>query len=342
MRRELLAAARCYNLPIVTESSIRITLVRHGESLANRTLKWQGQGDSPLSGLGQSQARAFARRFRSREFSLIVASDLERASATARALGRPFERDASFREFDIGAWEGLTREQVAERFAGDLARLEAGEDVALGGGESYASFCARVDGALARLRARLAPGDHALVVCHGGVIGALVSGALGLRGVRDLPIARAFNTSISELSYSADGSATVEVFNDSLHLSALALFPHPVDMIESLALVCDSAPHASFGTFAAHYDFAQHAGELALSPRGELTLRALLEAMRARHPSARVALSAEAGMIKAWADEMLFRGRGLTACLGLPRTGALCHVAFTGSRPMLLDYGVAV
>jgi broad specificity phosphatase PhoE len=326
----------------VSDSRIRITLVRHGESTANRTMRWQGQGDSPLSSLGRSQAQALATRLGGRAFSLIVASDLERASATARALGQPFERNASFREFDIGAWEGLTREQVAERFGDELNRLDAGEDVALGGGESYASFCARVDGALARLRARLSAGDHALVVCHGGVIGALISGALGLRGTRELPIARAFNTSISQLSFDADGHATVQVFNDSLHLAALDLFPHPVETAQSLALVCQAAPHASFGVFAAHYDFDRHAHELALLPPAGLSFRALLERMRTRHPSARVALSAAAANIHAWAGETLFREPELHSRIAVPQSGTLCHVALVGARPMLVDYGVAV
>ncbi len=325
----------------MSAEKIRITLVRHGESVANRTQRWQGQGDSALSTLGRSQAQALARRFAAREFDLIVASDLERASATARALGRAFERDASFREFDIGAWEGLTRDEVVAQFGDELMRLEAGEDVALGGGESYSSFCARVDGALLRLRARLAPGEHALVVCHGGVIGALVSGALGLRGVRDLPIARAINTSVSELSFAADDRATLHVFNDSLHLAALELFPHPVDMVHALALVCDSAPHADYGRFAAHYDLSVHTAELALGQPAELTLLALRERVRERHPECRVALTAPASHIHAWAAETLWRERDLLARIGAPLPGSLCHVSVASQWPMLLDYGVS-
>jgi glucosyl-3-phosphoglycerate phosphatase len=318
----------------VTEDAILITLVRHGESVANRSQRWQGQGNSELSALGRAQAEALADRLRTRDYSLIVASDLERASATARALGRPFERDASFREFDIGAWEGLTRDEVVARFGDELARLEAGEDVALGGGESYVSFCARVDAALARLRARLVPGDHALVVCHGGVIGALVSGALGLRGVRDLPIARAFNTSVTQLSYDGSERPTLRIFNDSLHLAPLALFPHPVEMARSLALVCNGAPHAAFGSFAAHYD--AHTEALL-----ELRCASLLDHMRSLHPEARVSLAATAPSIQGWIADALWREAQGQQSLHPPSDGALCHVAAFQGRPMLVDYGVA-
>lgn len=328
---------------IVSEGSIRITLVRHGESVANRTQRWQGQGDSELSELGRSQAQALATRIGARPFDLVVASDLMRASDTARALERPFERARSFREFDIGSWEGLTREQVVERFGDELARLDAGEDVALGGGESYASFCQRIDAAFARLRARLIPGQHALVVCHGGVIGALVSGVLGLRGTRELPIGRALNTSITELRYDPDGSATVQVFNDSLHLAKLSLFPHPVEMASALALVCGGEPHATYGAFAAHYDFDQHGRELVPDSVAELRFPALLASVRARHPECRVSLAASAERIHEWTTGALWRdSRAARPRLSVPRSGALCHVGSLADRLVLLDYGVSV
>lgn len=327
----------------MSEGSIRITLVRHGESVANRSQRWQGQGDSELSALGRSQAQALAKRIGARPFDLVVASDLLRASDTARALARPFERDRSFREFDIGSWEGLTREQVVERFGDELARLEAGEDVALGGGESYKSFCERIDAAFARLRARLALGQHALVVCHGGVIGALVSGVLGLRGVRELPIGRAFNTSVTELSYDPDGSATVHVFNDSLHLSELALFPHPVEMASALALVCGGEPHATYGAFAAHYDYDAHGSELVSTSAAGLHFPALHASVRARHPECRVSLAASAERIHEWTTAALsHHGVAAPPRLSVPRAGALCHVGSLAERLVLLDYGVSV
>lgn len=320
-----------------SSSPVRITLVRHGESQSNSTQRWQGHGDSPLSELGVSQARVAADRLRVRRFDRIVASDLERASATASALGQPFERDAGFREFDIGAWEGLTREEVAERFPEEIARLSAGEDVAIGGGESYATFCARIDHALSGVRAALAPGQHALVVCHGGVIGALVSGALGLRGVRELPLSRPFNTSITELSYDADGRATLHVFNDSLHLSALALFPHPVEMARAVGLVCDVAPVPAFGAFAAHYDCEVELAAVADAP----SLRALIERYGEQHPEQRIAFTARAARIHEWAAGLLFREAEPIGGLGLPTGGSLAHVGVRNGQLALIDYGVS-
>ena len=42
--------------------AVRLVLVRHAESEANIGGRWQGQGDSPLSERGKSQARALAER----------------------------------------------------------------------------------------------------------------------------------------------------------------------------------------------------------------------------------------------------------------------------------------
>lgn len=325
------------------DSSIRITLVRHGESLANRGQRWQGQGNSALSELGQAQARALARRFAQRSFDRIVASDLERADATARALERAFDRKASFREFDIGAWEGLTREQVQAQYPEQLAQLNAGDDIAIGGGESYSSFCLRVDAALDELRRSLDPGDHALVVCHGGVIGAVVSGALGLRGVRSLPIARVLNTAITELSWDASGHVTVNVFNDSLHLAELSLFPHPTEMSGALALVCGGAPDPAFGSFDAHYDFELGLSELLAGAAGAgATFAAVHAGVRARHPEHRVALSASAARILGWAGETVWNERVPVGRLREPRPGALCHVSACEGRVALVDYGVSI
>jgi glucosyl-3-phosphoglycerate phosphatase len=328
----------------VFDRSKHITLVRHGESLANRGLRWQGQGDSALSELGEAQARAVAMRLTARQYDRVVASDLERASATARAIGRPHERDRQWREFDIGDWEGLTRDQVATRYPNELARLEAGEDVAIGGGESYGTFCQRVDQALARLLDALEPGQHALVVCHGGVIGALVSGALGLRGVRNLPIARVFNTSVTELSYDPDGRATLHVFNDSLHLSSLSLFPHPTEMNQAVALVCEGVPDPRFGSFGAHYDFEQALASSSSSSLGDASSRFLgvVERLCALHPEQRVALSASAGRIHGWAGEAVWSELSPTGRLREPSPGALCHVVARDGLIALVDYGVSI
>ena len=92
-----------------------VLIARHGQSEWNALGRWQGQADPPLSTLGRLQAAHAATRLS--DIDVIVASDLERASDTARiiadALGvDEVVIDADFRERHAGEWQGLTKDDI--------------------------------------------------------------------------------------------------------------------------------------------------------------------------------------------------------------------------------------
>ncbi len=62
-----------------------IIFLRHGESVGNAELRWQGQADFALTDKGREQAQALADRWRSEgmQFDHILASPLKRAKETA-------------------------------------------------------------------------------------------------------------------------------------------------------------------------------------------------------------------------------------------------------------------
>jgi len=125
--------------------SIEITFVRHGETDANAASIWQGQGDAALSEVGREQAVALKGRLEAKEFDAVLSSDLRRTMQTSELAGLEPMSDSSWREMDIGAWEGLSRTEVQERFPDEIARLRSGDrDVAMGGGESWVEFGHRV------------------------------------------------------------------------------------------------------------------------------------------------------------------------------------------------------
>jgi broad specificity phosphatase PhoE len=67
--------------------SIYVTLVRHGETEHNKTLRVQGAKDIGLNASGKRQARLVARRLSSRSrFDVILCSNLSRAECTAREI----------------------------------------------------------------------------------------------------------------------------------------------------------------------------------------------------------------------------------------------------------------
>jgi probable phosphoglycerate mutase len=210
---------------------VELVLVRHAESTSNVSGRWQGQGDAPLSPHGETQVQALAGRLRARRESgwavdVVLASDLQRATRTGRAAFPEAALDPAWREADVGAWEGLTRPEIAARFPEQLEALAVGRrDVALGGGESLERFWARTDAAVEALRARVGEHGRALVFTHGGVISGLVARALGRRGERAAQgLARLANTAITTLHFdAAHPEGRLLGLNDVVHLGRAAI-----------------------------------------------------------------------------------------------------------------------
>jgi broad specificity phosphatase PhoE len=150
-----------------------LLLARHGETDWNRELRIQGSSDIELNELGREQARTLAVELADVELDAIYASDLSRARDTAEAVaatkGLPVRLDARLRERAFGSWEGLTREDVAERHAGERHDGESDDEVR-----------ERVLAAIDAIAAAH-PGQHVLVVSHGGALNTLWHHALGER-----------------------------------------------------------------------------------------------------------------------------------------------------------------
>lgn len=201
--------------------SIEITFVRHGETDANAASIWQGQGDAALSEVGREQAVSLQGRLEAKQFDAVLSSDLRRTMQTSELAGLEPMADSSWREMDIGDWEGLTRTEVQEQFSDEIARLRSGDrDVAMGGGESWVEFARRVDGALERLVSETPAGSRVLVMAHGGVIHAVLSQRLGFRDRRPWPISRILNAAVTEVVAGED-EFHLQVFNDARHASVV-------------------------------------------------------------------------------------------------------------------------
>ncbi len=160
-----------------------LVLLRHGESVFIAEGRFQGQSDTPLSELGERQARLAAARLAapsrppvlpipSRPPLEIVHSPLSRtartASLAAEAIGaaageapdlapRRLRPEPGLLEIGQGAWEGLTRAEIETGHAETLAawRREPARSHAPGG-ESLAEVRARVLPAIGGIVERLA------------------------------------------------------------------------------------------------------------------------------------------------------------------------------------------
>jgi len=200
-------------------SALEVCFVRHAESVSNASGVWQGQGDSPLSERGKQQAEALAVALDAERFDLAIGSDLSRAADTGRAVVGDLELDPSWREIDVGRWEGMTMEEVFERFPNEIQALKERKTFKVGGGESWPEVFARVDAALARLRDRMADGGRVIVFTHGGIIASLLAGLIGARQRWPWPLGRMRNTGRTTLRFEENRVALVG-HNDDSHLMA--------------------------------------------------------------------------------------------------------------------------
>jgi 2,3-bisphosphoglycerate-dependent phosphoglycerate mutase len=165
----------------------RFFLVRHGETEGESSIRYHGITDVPLSELGREQMRRAAVAIVARrggvKFGKVFSSPLIRASEGARIITGKLASIVTIEEFaevHFGLFEGLTADEIRERYPDHFAvwnadRLAA--DYAYPEGESRANFAARVERGLERVIAIWTPersGDDALMVAHRGVIRAIV------------------------------------------------------------------------------------------------------------------------------------------------------------------------
>jgi broad specificity phosphatase PhoE len=156
-----------------------LVLVRHGESRLIAEGRFQGQAETPLTAIGRRQAELVGARLATPHAGPalpvptgapveLVHSPLGRTTETAEAIerallaaGAPARRraDAGFLEIGQGAWQGLRRAEIVERFGPELAAWRRTPLQSWApGGESLPEIAARVRPALAAVLAPLAAG----------------------------------------------------------------------------------------------------------------------------------------------------------------------------------------
>jgi probable phosphoglycerate mutase len=200
-----------------------LVLVRHGETEWNRTGRYQGHADSPLTSRGLAQARAVAQVLEGETFDAFYSSDLGRAKHTATIiadrLGRRFLTDSRLREQHYGLMQGHDGNRAREldpEFFESLSRGDA--DYVPRGGESRRQRHERAINALSGI-AEQHPDSLVLVVTHGGIVDSLFRETLGIpfESPRRYSL---YNTAVNRFSFS-DGFWTLRLWGEVSHLSAV-------------------------------------------------------------------------------------------------------------------------
>ena len=212
-------------------------LVRHGETDWNKELRFQGQVDVPLNAIGLAQAERLQARVQQSLAAWaaqghlptrVISSDLLRAQQTAQpvaqALGCEFFLETGLREQCFGSFEGLRVPEIKLQQPEAWQRwLNFDADYAVTGAESTQVFHDRVWSALQGL-AQQFPGEHLVVVTHGGVLDMVWrhAQALSLHGPRvcDIP-----NAGWNQVLW-RDYALHIQTWADTAHLSGMP--PQPV------------------------------------------------------------------------------------------------------------------
>ncbi|OGO54618.1 MAG: hypothetical protein A2V85_03095 [Chloroflexi bacterium RBG_16_72_14] len=155
-----------------------LVLLRHGESEWIRENRFQGQAETPLSAVGRRQAALAAERLARPHASPalpvplgrpveVVHSPLARTRETAETVGAaiasepegaaiPVRPDPGIMEIGQGEWEGVTHDEIMQRWPAEIAAWRRRPHEAWApGGESIAQVQARVRPALAGILERL-------------------------------------------------------------------------------------------------------------------------------------------------------------------------------------------
>ena len=204
-------------------TTTRLYLIRHGETLANRSFRYIGRRDDALSETGVRQAAELATALASLPISAVISSPLQRARKTAQAIAEArqleVELTPELRECDFGAWEGLTRAEVLARGPEEAQLFQAWErDATLAPpeGESFTALQQRVCTYVNEL-ARMHAGQTLALVSHVGPIKVLLASAL------EAPLWASFRifldpATISVVDWQDNGHALVRLVNSHAHL----------------------------------------------------------------------------------------------------------------------------
>lgn len=163
----------------------RLYIARHGQVMGYDGFPVYGHTDVEMTEVGIMQMEHLAERLRLVRIHAIYSSDLKRALRGARIIARyhdvPLHASPELREMHFGDWEGLTLDQIRERFPDELAKRKSNlvNYEAPGEGESVGRFSERVLGRLETIF-KEQEGKDLLLVGHGAVNRVILCRALGL------------------------------------------------------------------------------------------------------------------------------------------------------------------
>jgi alpha-ribazole phosphatase len=166
------------------EERTRLFMIRHGETTVSSEFRYVGHMDVDITENGITQMNNLKERFKNEVIDALFSSDLIRAKKGAEIIASYHNIEPipckEFREIHLGIWEGLTRDEIMERYPEEYQqRLQNLAHRAIEGGESFKDLQERVMKKLTTSINEL-KGKNIVLVAHGGVNRVILFDALRL------------------------------------------------------------------------------------------------------------------------------------------------------------------
>ena len=196
-------------------------LVRHGETDWNKTNRFQGRTDIPLSEEGIWQAKQTKERLKN-QFDVVYTSPLIRAVQTAKIISDDTNLFPTIYEnlieIDFGHWEGLPFDKIKDLYPKEHKLWKTDNNTAplVGGEQSIKNASIRGKNAFLDI-VNKNPNKRILLVAHGGLIKAGMVGIynMGINMYHNMYID---NTSITTIKFFEDRKPLLLSLNDICHL----------------------------------------------------------------------------------------------------------------------------
>jgi len=203
--------------------SLKLHLLRHGETTYSQTGGYCGALDPDLTSVGLKMAEAFAEAYKTVSWSAVYASPMRRTIATARplceALGIEPELRDGLKELQYGDWEGKTVEEVREQYVEDYVRwLTEPAWNPPTGGETAVELASRSSLVIAEIQEKY-PEGNILVVSHKATIRVILCNLLGIDLGRYRDRITALVASVSVVKFDVHGPL-LERLGDRYHIPA--------------------------------------------------------------------------------------------------------------------------
>jgi broad specificity phosphatase PhoE len=202
--------------------SLRLYLLRHGETTYSQTGGYCGEIDPDLTPEGHQMAEAFAATYADFRWEGIYCSPMKRTVATAKPLcdatGLEMQLRDGLKEIRYGEWEGKDSEWVKQHHNEDYIQwLTEPAWNPPTGGETAVEIASRASLVIAEIQAKH-PTGNVLVVSHKATLRIILCNLLGidLGRYRDRIGFLAASLSIVKLD---QHGPLLEVLGDRAHLS---------------------------------------------------------------------------------------------------------------------------